>query len=316
MHPSNPCQQIFLRAAVLAVGGGIGMASAQPSENSAIEKPAKQGVSAENLKVGGVKPTHPATEEPMAPAGEEGAAAKQGSNKDAVGNDLERQEREMTVEAMRRRMQDLEREVGSLKAKTETLGESLAAASAEAAQYKEDYGRMRLQMEALGIAALSGNERSLQLRLLNAVNDYRLAEKEKQQLAEKLVHLSEASLAFMKSADAPNRERLEATLREANNRLHATSDQSKAVPLPLDAAKVVSYKPDLGLAVINAGRDSGLRLGMPLRITRKDHPVASGVIVDCRDQLTGILITTLDKESDPVAVGDAIKLEPTKPSAN
>jgi hypothetical protein len=148
--------------------------------------------------------------------------------------------------------------------------------------------------------------------LLDAVNDFRLAEQGKQELTEQLVRLSEASLAYLKSSDAASRERLETALVQGRLTLKKTQDVTQPTPVTLGDAKVVSFKNDLGLAVINAGKASGLRLGMPIKFIRRDKPVADGVIVDCRDQITGILVTTTEPATESVVIGDTIKIEPNK----
>lgn len=243
------------------------------------------------------------------------SAPKAGSPIEKPTRNLERQEQDVTVGAAMGRLKALQQELDDLKGRAAELASNLAKSNAEAAEYKDSYGRMRLQMEALGVAALGGDERSLQLRLLNAVNDYRLAEKEKQALAEHLVKMAEAALTFLKSGDQESRQRLEAALTESNALLHQTGEKEKAQAVPVDAARVVSFKKDLGLAVINAGKDSGLRLGLPLKFVRADRSIATGVVVDCRERITGVLITTTAAEDAAVAVGDSIMLEPTKTDA-
>ncbi len=226
--------------------------------------------------------------------------------------DLEKQEQSLTGAAAVAKLKELQAQVELLQAKAQNLSVSLAQANAEAVTQKDGYSRMRLEMEALGVAALKGDERSLQTRLLDAVNDFRVSEQGKQALAEQLVQLSEAALGYLKSSDAANRARLENALAQGNGALRKNLDTNVPTPLNLAEAKVVSFKNDLGLAVINAGRQSGLRLGMPIKFIRKDRPVADGVIVDCRDQITGILVTTPEAATDSVGVGDAIKIEPNK----
>lgn len=218
----------------------------------------------------------------------------------------------MAVSAAMEQVKDLQVQVDELTLKAKNLAENLATANAESAQQKEDYARMRLQMEALGVSALTGDERSLQTRLLDAVNDYRLSEKSKKELTEQLVSISEAAIGYMKSSDAESRKRLENALAAANQFLKQATQLETPMAVAIGEAKVVSFKQDLGLAVVNAGKHSGLRLGMPVSFVRKDRSVANGVIVDCRDQITGVLITTTESGIDSVVVGDTIKLEPTK----
>ena len=226
--------------------------------------------------------------------------------------DLEKKEQAMAVGAAMERVKELQEEVEALKLKTKNLSESLAQANAEGAKQKEEHESMRLLMEALGVSALSGSERALQTRLLDVANDYRLSEKSKKELIEQLVQLSEAAIGFMKSNDVTSKQRLENTIQTASALLRQSSQLEKPMPVALGEAKVVSFKSDLGLAVVNAGKQSGLRLGMPVSFVRKDRSVANGVIVDCRDQITGVLLTPTESGADTVVVGDTIKLEPTK----
>jgi hypothetical protein len=74
---------------------------------------------------------------------------------------------------------------------------------------------------------------------------------------------------------------------------------------------VVSWKSDLGLAVINAGKESGVRMGAPLHIMREDKSIASGLVVDVRDRIAGILITGT---AAAIRVGDGVKPELTQNS--
>ena len=235
---------------------------------------------------------------------------KEGTPIEKPAKEIEQQEQALTTAATVEKMKELQTQVEALKAKAQNLSESLAQANAEGAQQKEAYSQMRTQMEALGVAALKGDERSLQTRLLDAVNDFRLSEQGKQELTEQLVQISEAALGYLKSSDAASRERLEKALIQGRQALKKAQDTTQPTPVALGEAKVVSFKNDLGLAVINAGKASGLRLGMPIKFIRKDKPVANGVIVDCRDQITGILVTTTEPATESVVVGDTIKIEP------
>ena len=229
---------------------------------------------------------------------------------------IEAQEASINTEAVASRIKELQAQVEELTAKAENLSKTLAQTNEETAQQKEDYARMRLQMEALGVAAINGDERSLQTRLLDAVNDFRISQKTNQALTAQLVEISEAAFAYMKSSDAESRKRLEAVLAAGSRQLKKNAEVANPTATPLGEAKVVSFKSDLGLAVVNAGKLSGLRLGMPVHFVRKDRSVANGVIVDCREQITGILITApAASGADSVVVGDLLTLEPTQPSA-
>lgn len=207
---------------------------------------------------------------------------------------------------------EMDAKVIKLETQLATLGESLAAANREAASTKEDNDRLRLQMETLGIVALKPELRPLQERLTSALNDWRLAEKEKQVLADRLLALSEASLALLSDpSDANGRKRLQQELAAAGQGMLTASQSQQSPPVALDAAKVISLKSDLGLAVINTGRDSGLRSGTPMRIVRADQTVATGLVVDVRNRIAGVLLTSAGSQNS-IKVGDSAKPETTQ----
>ena len=132
---------------------------------------------------------------------------------------IEAQEQTLNAEASGARIKELETQIAALTAKADNLSMALAQTNEETAQQKEDYARMRLQMEALGVAAINGDERSLQTRLLDAVNDFRISQKTNQALTTQLVEISEAAIAYMKSSDAESRKRLEAVLAVGSRQL-------------------------------------------------------------------------------------------------
>ena len=189
------------------------------------------------------------------------------------------------------------------------LAESLAKANEEVATLREEYERLRLQTETLGIAGLKPELRPLQERLIAAVSDYRLADRRVKDLTERVVSLSEAALALLSDpADAPSRARLQQELAAANQSLIATKSEAATAPTPLESAKVISLKSDLGLAVINSGADSGLRLGTPIRLVRGEKTLATGTVVDVRNRIAGVLVTSSEL-SVPLLVGDSAKPE-------
>ncbi|MES2466257.1 MAG: hypothetical protein V4675_03055 [Verrucomicrobiota bacterium] len=187
--------------------------------------------------------------------------------------------------------------------------ESLAKANQELETLRAEYERLRLQTEALGLAGLKPELRPLQERLLAAVSDYRLADRRVKELTERVVSLSEASLALLSDPqDKLSRERLQQELAAANQSLISAKAETAAAPTPLESAKVISLKNDLGLAVINTGAESGLRLGTPMRLVRGEKIVATGLVVDVRSRIAGLLMTSTSS-AGALKVGDLAKPE-------
>lgn len=188
------------------------------------------------------------------------------------------------------------------------VGEALAAANAELESIREQHTQLKLQMEALGIAAVKGDERSLQQRLIKAAADLSVSEKSRAESNERATRLAEAAAAYMAHPGEPAlKSALDAAIKAVTTAKQPGADEA----ISLDAARIVSWKSDLGLAVINAGKESGVRMGAPLHITREDKSIASGLVVDVRDRIAGILITG---PAATIRVGDGVKPELTQNS--
>ena len=198
-------------------------------------------------------------------------------------------------------------DAASLSNRLVAVGEALAASNAELAALREQHSQLKLQMEALGVAAIKGDERSLQRRLLKAAADLSTSKTALAEITEKANRLAEAAAAFMaKPGDPVIKKSLEESMKAVT-----VAKPRQAVPVSLEAARVVSYKPELGLAVVNAGSDSGVRMGAPMNIVRGDRAVGHGLVIDVRDRIAGILLTG----STPAAVkvGDSVKPELVQP---
>ena len=75
-------------------------------------------------------------------------------------------------------------------------------------------------------------------------------------------------------------------------------------PGQLADAKIVSVKPDLGVAILNVGVDSGAKPGMPFAVYRGDRPIANVLVTDVRQTLSGAIVRELFSAADPIQVGD------------
>ncbi len=188
-----------------------------------------------------------------------------------------------------------------------SVGEALAAANAELETLRDQHAQLKLQMEALGIAAVKGDERSLQQRLLKVAAEFSVSDKARAESNERSNRLAEAAAAYMAKSGDPA---LKAALEDAIKGATVATRVAATEAVSLDAARIVSFKDDLGLAVVNAGKDSGLRMGAPVHIMRGDKSIANGLIIDVRDRIAGILLT--GTTSAAVRVGDSVMPELTQ----
>ncbi|MDQ6940382.1 MAG: hypothetical protein M3119_09540 [Verrucomicrobiota bacterium] len=191
-----------------------------------------------------------------------------------------------------------------------TLTESLAESNAEAELFRRKYSDLQLRMEALGLDAANKDRAKLEQRLLAAVSDLQLAQKEREQYRDQMLRLSEAMLQLLKSStggDAKARMELEAQLRSTNAMI-AKANQVEAQPDLMDGS-VISVKDEWSLIVGNLGEKQGVKIGMPLRVVRDEKTIARLRVVDVRQKICGAVIQEMDSEREKIKVGDRLQAD-------
>ncbi|MCA1962344.1 MAG: rod shape-determining protein MreC [Prosthecobacter sp.] len=227
---------------------------------------------------------------------------------------FELQELNTTLQVAAQKIQALEAQLAAAKDKNEALAQSAAASNQEAQELKERYERLRSLLEGLGIAALESNREQTQDRLLSALGDLRLAESSRQKLADSLMELAEASLAFAKTVQSPDPvtgDRLQKALVKAEATLASATSRANDEVMPTSAlqdTRVVSLKNELGIAVIGAGARDGIKPGMPFEIFREDKPIAKVLITEVRSSVSGAVVQELASATNPVRVGDRARV--------
>jgi hypothetical protein len=228
---------------------------------------------------------------------------------------FELQELNTTLQVAAQKIQALEAQIAASKDKNDALAQSAAASNQEAQELKDRYERLRGLLEGLGIAALENNREQTQDRLLSALSDLRISEASRQKLADSLMELAEASLAFAKTVQAPDAvtgDRLQKALVKAESTLAAAASRASEDPsapaADLQDARIVSLKNELGIAVIGVGARDGVKPGMPFEIFREDKPIAKILVTEVRTSVSGAVVQELASATDPVRVGDRAKV--------
>jgi hypothetical protein len=240
------------------------------------------------------------------------AAGKLAAQKNSSLSDsnLETAEMKVTSETLLSQNDLLRRQL-SLKQETEkTLTDSLVVSNAEAELFRRKYSELHTRMDVLGIESVSKDRAKLEQRLLKAVSDLQLTNKEKEAYREQLLKLSETMLHYVKTAqsgDAQARAEVEAQLR-ATNRMLAASPNDESAPDLMDG-KVLSVKEEWALVVGNFGVKQGVKIGMPLRVVRDGKTVATLRVVDVREKISGAVIQELAAEKVEIKVGDRLQVD-------
>ena len=204
--------------------------------------------------------------------------------------------------------EELRRQLSLSQQTVQTLTSSLAESNAEAELFRRKFANLELRMEALGLASASKDRAKLEQRLLTAVSDLQLAQKERDQYRDQMMQLSEAMLRYLKTAeggDAQARMDVEAQLRSMN----ALEKSSKAQPTTgslLDGS-VIGLKQEWSFVVGNFGAREGVKIGMPLRVKRGNEVVARLRVVDVRERICGAIIQESGKEK--IKVGDRLEVD-------
>ncbi|MDQ3197978.1 MAG: hypothetical protein M3Q46_02115 [Verrucomicrobiota bacterium] len=210
---------------------------------------------------------------------------------------------------------DLLRKQLSLERETQkTLTDSLVVSNAEAELFRRKYADLKTRMDALGVESVSKDRAKLEQRLLKAVSDLQLTNREKEAYREQLLKLTETMLRYVKSTqsvDPQARAEVEVQLRATNQLMVAKEDDGPndgSRPDLMDG-KVLSVKEEWSLVVGNLGAQQGVKIGMPLRIVRGGKTIATLRVVDVREKINGAVIQELDSEKVKIKVGDRLQVD-------
>lgn len=222
----------------------------------------------------------------------------------------------MTAEALLAQNEDLRRQLSIQQESLKTLTASLAESNAEAEVFRRKFADLESRMEALGLASASKDRAKLEQRLLAAVSDLRLAQKERDELRDQLLGLNESLLRYLKTVeggDAQARADVETQLRKTNELVgRSTSASAKQPQASLMDASVVSVKDEWSFVVANIGKQQGVKIGMPLRVMRGDNKIATLRVVDVRQRICGAVIE--DSGKGKIKVGDRLQVDASKVS--
>jgi len=253
----------------------------------------------------------------MLPAG--GLAAE--GNSSLSESKIENAEHAVTAAALLAQNEELRKQLSIAQESVRTLTSSLAESNAEAELFRRKYSDLGLRMEALGLASANKDRAKLEQRLLAAVSDLRLAQKERDEYRDQMLRLNETMLRYLKTSkggDAQARMDVEMQLRGVNKLATAspsggglvtrsTSAKPDSAEPSLMDGNVISVKEEWSFVVGNVGEKQGVKIGMPMRVMRGDQKIATLRVVDVRQKICGAMIEDSGKEK--VRVGDRLQVD-------
>jgi len=215
----------------------------------------------------------------------------------------------VTAAALLAQKEELRRQLSLSQETVQTLTTSLAESNAEAELFRRKFSDLQLRMEALGLASANKDRAKLEQRLLTAVSDLQLAQKERDQYRDQMMQLSETMLRYLKTAeggDPQARMDVETQLRSMNALVDKSAKAQPQNGSLLDGS-VISVKEEWSFVVGNFGAREGVKIGMPLRVKRGDDVVAKLRVVDVRERICGAVIQESGKEK--IKVGDRLEVD-------
>jgi hypothetical protein len=219
---------------------------------------------------------------------------------------------EVTATGLLQQNEDLQRQLSIAQESLKALTSSLAESNAEAELFRRKYSDLQLQMEALGLVSANKDRAKLEQRLLAAVSDLQLAQKESDEYRDQMLRLDEAVLCYLKtsqSADAKARMDVETQLRSVD-KLVTKSANAPDFPEPsLMNGRVISVKDEWSFVVGNLGEKQGVKIGMPMRVMRGDKRIATLRVIDVRQRICGAVIQEMDSRKDRIKVGDRLQVD-------
>jgi hypothetical protein len=239
-------------------------------------------------------------------------AEAQGNNSSLSESKIENAEPSVAATALLAQNEELRRQLSIQQESVKTLTTSLAESNAEAELFRRKFSDLQLRMEALGLESANKDRAKLEQRLLTAVSDLRLAQKERDEFRDQMLRLNESMLQYLKMSqggDAQARMNVEAQLRKTNEIATRSMAVPPAAQPSLMGGSVVSVKDEWSFVVGDIGEKQGVKIGMPMRVMRGDKKIATLRVVDVRQRICGAVIQEMDSGKEKIKVGDRLQVD-------
>jgi len=209
----------------------------------------------------------------------------------------------------------LKQKIAELERLNDQLTQSMTVANAEAEFFRKQYQTLRLQNEALGVNALTADEKALRERLVRAVGEGYQREMQRRQavnLLGKLLVAARQVISKAESVDPERRSNFEVAARETEGYLAGKTVGNVKVGSSLQDGQVVDVNDEISIVILNIGREQGVQPGMPFSVMRKGVIVGKVKVFRVDEQFSTALIESrehLEKNDQKPLVGDQVKVQ-------
>src|SRR5437773_8014000 len=133
---------------------------------------------------------------------------------------IENAEQAVTAETLLAQNEQLRKQLSIEQESLRSLTSSMAESNAEAELFRRKFSDLQLRMEALGLESANKDRAKLEQRLLAAVSDLQLAEKQRDEFRDQMLRLNETIMQYLRTSqggDPKARMDVEAQLRSTND---------------------------------------------------------------------------------------------------
>jgi hypothetical protein len=198
-----------------------------------------------------------------------------------------------------------------LQAKVSVLTDDLTAANTESEYFRQQWQELKLRDEALGVDALTVDERKLEDKLVQAVKELYQSEMRRREALLLLDRLIASTQLLMKTAphyDPKVRADYEVAMRASRDYLAGRNGTAIPIGLSLTDAQIADFNPALNAVVLNVGKSQGVKEGMPFLIFQDNAQVGTVKIVLARDLVSAGLVENLQPHV-VLKVGDKVVVD-------
>ncbi|MES2308336.1 MAG: hypothetical protein V4507_05700 [Verrucomicrobiota bacterium] len=192
--------------------------------------------------------------------------------------------------------------------------ESLMLSNSEVQVLRKAYEELQLKNEALGVDALTADEKRLQDRVVQAVKEVYQAEKarrEAAELLEKWVNNTQSLLKTAQGLDPQKRSEYEAILRSTREYLEGRGAARFSIGRDLKDGQILDINKDLDSVILNIGQKQEVKVGMPFRVFRDNLLVGRIKILQVREHVSVALIERVEKGNE-LKTGDRVSVAADK----
>lgn len=202
-----------------------------------------------------------------------------------------------------------ESELTRLQRTNDSLARSLVAVETREKESSTKLKEIELRLEAMGDGLLEGGDD----RLVKAVSDLEVMSRKLKAMEDAALALSSSTQQYLSTAIAADPEarlEVETRIRDLDAIIGLREAPKKDRKLGnLQQAQVVSVDTESTIVVVNVGDRESAAVGMPFEVYRNDSKVAEALVAQTRNDVSALLITSLENEANPVRRGDRVSLK-------